>query len=300
MIIHLSIVLATRNNAGTLSIFLESLLKCRKPATWELIVVDNGSTDHTSAVLGKYKGKLPLTVLYESVPGKSRCLNRGIQHASGEILLFTDDDVIPDNDWLLNHVRVMDSHPEIDIAGGRILVEKSRLPVWLTRSFNLGGILVTEHDLGDSECIYGQGRYPYGPNMAVRKVILAGIDSPWPEHIGPGTAMPVGDEMMFVDRICSSYNKRLYAPDCIVEHRPDLPVHFFFKSLKRCFLGGYVAGLCSESLPVAGYKNSLIKLTGDRVWRCRSIRELFCITSRATGYYIGRIFRKSRRNKYSY
>jgi glycosyltransferase involved in cell wall biosynthesis len=268
---------------------LESLTTCTPPDTWEIIVVDNGSADNTRDIVSGYMKRLPIRYLFEGTRGKSRALNLGMRYATGEILLFTDDDIIPDSDWLASHIRVMNHHPEINIVGGRVVVDKSKVPGWVVESFNLMGMLVAEHDLGDKECIYGVGKYPYGPNMAVRRIVAARLDYPWPEYLGPGTVVPVGDEIVFTTRISRSINDRLYSPACVVEHRPRVSNGFFLKSVKRCFLGGYAAGRYAENRGAVQDGGSFIKLAGSRISTCKSIRELCCIVARAAGFYTGHV-----------
>jgi len=286
---QLSLVLATCNNAESLGNLLGCLTRCLQPESWELIVVDNKSTDTTADVINSYAARLPVKYLFEGIQGKSRALNNGIRHATGDIVLFSDDDIVPDGSWLVNHVRVMREHPEIDIVGGRISVDKSALPAWLVNSFNLTGILVAEHDLGDSELIYDTDKYPYGPNIAVRRSALVNVDKPWPEHLGPGRRLPVGDEMVFIHNIGRAGQQRLYTPDCLVEHKPIVRNNFFLKSLRRCFLGGYAAGYYAENLLADKPGNTFLKLTGSRVASCRSIREFSCMVARTAGVISGRI-----------
>ncbi len=287
----LSLILATRNNAIFLDKMLCQLQSCQKPRDWEIIVVDNGSTDSTADICNKYSTILPIRYFFCNDRGKSRALNVGTAQAAGEILLFTDDDIIPDAAWLINHVNVLKNHKEITVVGGRIKLDRTVLPAWLTDSYNLAGILVSEHDLGDSEIIYPAGRYPFGPNMSVRRSVLINIDNPWPEHLGPGTRLPVGDEMWFVDRV-SKPHERLYSPACLVEHRPVLAENFFAKAIKRCFQGGYAAGYYAKSVPTPKIENTAKKLANDRIRSCRSVQEFFCIVSRSVGYYSGQLLKR--------
>lgn len=291
--IELSLVLATFNNAACLERLLECLTTCKQPDNWELILVDNGSTDNTEITAMKYADKLPVQYVFERKKGKSSALNRGLRHANGEVVLFTDDDIIPEHNWMMNHLNIMRSNPEINILGGRIHVDTARLPVWLSRSYNLAGILVSAHDLGEIKSIYGPGIYPYGPNMSVRRLAVQGIERPWPEYMGPGTSLPVGDEMVFVNRVSSSEHDRLYSPTCVVEHRVTLPRNYYIKALRRCFQGGYAAGYYSKPETAVGSGQGLFKTAHMRIRTCRSLREFFCIVSRAIGFFTGKILRRA-------
>ncbi len=286
---ELSLILATRNNANVLSGFLSNLTLCLQPQNWELIIIDNDSSDGTSGLVNSFADKLPVKYVHEGTPGKSRALNRGIKQVRGDIVLFTDDDIIPDKYWLVNTVKVMQAHPDINVLGGRINVNKSLLPAWLVNSFNLMGILVTEHNLGDREVIYDCNRYPFGPNMAVRKSVIINQDNLWPENLGPGTDIPVGDEMVFIQNLGKAGGKRLYTPDCIVEHKPVVHNNFFIKSIKRCFLGGYTTGRYLKNQVKRKEKNSFLRRAFSKFYGCKSLREFVCIFSRAAGVFFGNI-----------
>jgi glycosyltransferase involved in cell wall biosynthesis len=67
---------------------------------WELLVVDNNSTDQTPDVLAEFAGQLPLRVLREPKPRKSNAANLVVKEARGEYILWTDDDVLVEPDWL--------------------------------------------------------------------------------------------------------------------------------------------------------------------------------------------------------
>ena len=82
-----SLVLCTRNRAEQLKVCLEYVARQNPSCSWELVVVDNGSTDDTGKVLAEYAAKAPFPtqVLYEGRPGKSRGLNQIFKGwASGE------------------------------------------------------------------------------------------------------------------------------------------------------------------------------------------------------------------------
>lgn len=287
---ELSLVLATYNNALYLRDLLNSLTHCRHPDYWEMIIVDNGSSDNTREVVTEYSDQLPITYLSEERKGKSHALNFGIRHAIGEVILFTDDDVIPDVEWLTGHIRAMREHPEANIIGGKILIDDSTIPRWLNKSWNLKSILASQHYKGDAPVHYAEGDYPFGPNMSVRRSSLTDKNSPWPEDIGPGTQLPVGDETAFCRKVSDSSTKDiLYHPSCIVEHRPRIGSNFFTASVRRCYIAGQVVALFG--LPPsarAGASRSFIGLAILRLSRVRSIQELICIAARAAGYYCGR------------
>ena len=93
--VSVSVIVCTYNRCGTLAATLESAAALRIPAgvSWELLVVDNNSTDGTREVVLGFAGRLPVRYLYEPRQGKTLALNRALAEAQGDLLLFTDDDV---------------------------------------------------------------------------------------------------------------------------------------------------------------------------------------------------------------
>lgn len=285
---ELSLILSTRNNAESLRTFLNALNVCKKPRNWEVIVVDNGSTDNTQRVIRLFEHALPLKYLFQPVPGKSRSLNYGLREVRGEVVLFTDDDVIPDEYWLVNHLEVMGRRADIDAVGGSIIIDESLTPDWLARSYNLKGILISAHDLGDTITYCDTDKYPFGPNMAVRKRVLNSCLAPWPENLGPGTNIPVGDEAVFFKNIFGNDKSRiLYDPACLVKHEFRGGRLSFLRSVNRCFKGGYVAALYLDKAMARRDNLSMNKVALLR--HINSIPELICVVSRFAGFLLGRL-----------
>ena len=101
----ISIIICSYNRCESLEKVLESVqgLNCPPGASWETLVVDNNSSDATKATVERFvgKGRGDIRYLFEGRQGKSHALNTGIERAAGQILAFTDDDVLFDPDWLV-------------------------------------------------------------------------------------------------------------------------------------------------------------------------------------------------------
>ncbi len=102
----ISVIICTYNRCESLARTLKSFTKISVPegSLWELVLVDNNSKDKTKLFVEEFKKNYRLNIeyIFEEKPGKSHALNHGIKQAKGEIIAFTDDDVIVDRDWLLN------------------------------------------------------------------------------------------------------------------------------------------------------------------------------------------------------
>ena len=114
----LSVIISCRNSASTLGETLESVAGQDYPGWWELIVVDNGSTDATSQVAAGYADRFEhFSLLQVPDPGyQPRGLNHGLQHAKGDSIIFLDSDDLIGPDYLLLLARALISRPFVGAA----------------------------------------------------------------------------------------------------------------------------------------------------------------------------------------
>jgi glycosyltransferase involved in cell wall biosynthesis len=141
-----SVVVPTHNRARLLARTLESLLDQRAGSIrYEILVVDNNSTDHTRAVVEGFSRRTPwIRYLFEPRPGVSHARNTGTSAARAPILAFIDDDVEADPTWVASIVRTLDEHPEVDCVGGRIQARwRQPPPRWLT-PFHWGALALQD------------------------------------------------------------------------------------------------------------------------------------------------------------
>jgi glycosyltransferase involved in cell wall biosynthesis len=118
---------------GALDSALEQESECLR---YEVIVVDNNSTDDTRQVVERYltRGYSNLRYVFEEKQGVSYARNTGLANARAPIIAFADDDVRVAKDWVANIRKEFDRHPEVDFVGGKILPRwKTAPPAWLTR-----------------------------------------------------------------------------------------------------------------------------------------------------------------------
>jgi glycosyltransferase involved in cell wall biosynthesis len=131
-----SVVLTTYNRARVLSSAIEGLLdQDLTPTRYEIIIVDNNSTDDTRQVVESFRSRADnVRYLFEARQGISFGRNAGVRAARAPLIAFTDDDVRVARDWIRTIVSVLESHPEVVGVGGKVLPDWSGpWPTWLTR-----------------------------------------------------------------------------------------------------------------------------------------------------------------------
>lgn len=293
----LTVVVATRNRSDSLERVLKGVRDQVNPPTLEVVVGDNGSTDDTPRMVERMGAALPIRYVRVEQPGKGRTLNAAMRVSRGSLLVFTDDDVVPAPDWLAELSAAAERHPDSTVLGGTIEVDLAKVPAWVRRSPWLMGLLVSEHR-GEFEETYGYAKYPFGPNMALRRAALAGLDAPYPEDLGPGTALPVGDERAFLLKISPPEAlDRLFVPAARVSHEVRADYFVLRKALSRCFHAGRAHGWLGIRLvppKKGGERGSLWELILSRLKGCGSVREFLCLSMRQLGFLWGSRERKRR------
>jgi glycosyltransferase involved in cell wall biosynthesis len=123
----LSVIISCRNSASTLAETLDSVAGQGYPGWWEVIVVDNGSTDATSPVATQFTDRFEnFTLLQVPDPGyQPRGLNYGLEHAKGESIVFLDSDDLAGRDYVLHLARALLTRP---FVGGALDIERLNPP----------------------------------------------------------------------------------------------------------------------------------------------------------------------------
>jgi glucosyl-dolichyl phosphate glucuronosyltransferase len=230
----ISVVLATYNRAASLQITLESFAALKIPSTlsWELLVVDNNSTDDTAATVRRFTKRLGPSVRYifEGRQGRSAALNAGIAQASGDVVAFTDDDVILDPEWLAQLCRAFDD-PSVSAVGGRILpLWNHPQPKWLEMD---GQQAVVNFDFGDKAQEIQIA--PMGANSAFRKEIFSKYGLFRLDLGVRGSKHTITcDDTEFGGRLMAAREKIVYWPTAVIHH-PVEP----HRTTKKYFLTWY-------------------------------------------------------------
>lgn len=201
--------MATYDGVATLPTVLEAYCRLEPPdQPWQLLIVDNGSTDGTAELIARYAGRLPLRCLREPRRGKNVALNLALETvltaaggpAPDDLLVFTDDDATPARDWLRQWEACALAHPDYAVFGGAIVPDwATRPPEWLVRLAPTGLTFgLTAPSLADGPVFPG---LVWGANMAVRRAAFdAGFR--FDTSVGPnGQAYAMGSETELTRRL---------------------------------------------------------------------------------------------------
>ena len=214
-----SVVLTTRNRSGTLAGALDALVAQDAPSgVFEVIVVDNGSTDDTHQVVESYSSRFSqVHYVYEAVPGPASGRNAGIARARGTLLAFTDDDVRVAGNWVTTIAETFAAHADVDACAGRILPDwRGAPPDWLTREHWVGPLAL--QDYGDQPFWVDASR-PLAiaaANLAIRASVLASI--------GPfSLALKRAEDTELLVRLWRAGGRCMYVPGmvAIAEIQPE-------------------------------------------------------------------------------
>jgi len=238
----LSLIVCTRNRSERLHDFAQALSRMRCSMTWELVLVDNGSSDDTAERVRGLASQVqaPVMIVDEPRRGLGRARNAGVRRARGDILVFIDDDCYPATDYL---DRITDAFADsaLDYLGGRILLHDSGdYPI--TIRVDTLPIPIPPHSVVPAGLVQGA-------NMAFRRRVLetfGGFD----DALGPGTPF-CNDDVDAVARASAAGFAGSYLPGPTVYHHHRRRARQDIAALQRTYdrgRGAYYAK-CILDLP---------------------------------------------------
>jgi len=215
-----SVIIATYNRADLLDECLQHLARQSFSSGDEVLIADNGSTDHTAAVVARRAPRFPaaLSRIAVPTPGKSHAVAAALRVACGDIVALTDDDVNVAEGWLTSLKKAF-AEPQIGVAGGPVEARwQQQPPAWLRLADRrrLGaplGLL----DYGDSDADLGD-RTLLGANMALRRTVLQQMGG-YATHLGKlrGTLLS-GEDQDLCQRVQAAGHECRYLPAARVRH----------------------------------------------------------------------------------
>ena len=214
---EVSVVIPTYNRSALLRSTVDSVLNQDTQTTFEVVVIDNNSSDDTKDVVDwlieKYPGKVRYVV--ERKQGNAHARNRGIEEAKGAIIAFVDDDVTVDKNWLTSLKTILDARSELSFAGGKVLPQwNGPPPSWLTPDHWAPLALL---DYGANELPIG-GKNPRGlltANIAFRRSVFKETGTFLPDLQRVKNMIGSMEDHEFLMRVCRSGKHGIYTPHMI-------------------------------------------------------------------------------------
>lgn len=217
-----TLIICTYSRAESLRDTLRAVAQQEVPEGWgwEVVVVDNNSRDHTKAVVQEFMSRMPnLHYAFEPAQGLSHARNHGIRVAKGSILLFTDDDVLPEVDWLQRVVNGLDMYGA-DACGGYIApIWQTPPPSWLTERFY--GFLAVRTERTDDYLLDRNGPMPFGANMAIRREVFDKVGLFDTSRGRKGKVLASGEDGEMFERILDAGFKVVFLGGARVHHKVE-------------------------------------------------------------------------------
>lgn len=218
--IDVTAIVCTYNRCQDLLRGLECIAASKMPnsVTWEVLVVDNHSTDRTREVVESFCRRHPgrFRYLFEEKQGKAYALNAGVANALGHILAFVDDDVTMGPGWLRHLTAELHSGEWVGAAGRILPATTFTPPSWLSWQ-HCGGILCGNFDLGNQPCELGADHPPHGGNMAIRREMFERHGG-YHLNLGPGPKRVPNGDTELGRRLMKAGERLRYEPLAVVYH----------------------------------------------------------------------------------
>lgn len=216
---QISAIICTHNRDNYLGAAIDSLLGQDFPGEFEVIVVDNGSSDRTREVTEQRLHDSRLQYIFEPVLGLSVARNTGAKSAKSQILAYLDDDAVASPQWLQVLYNAFQHNDQLAIAGGKVTLlwpPNVEPPQWLSPGLagNLGA-----YDLGDSVVYIDQpGLTPRGLNYSIRRQFLAEIGGFDPQLGRVGKNLLSNEELQMTELALKGGWQVAYLPTALVAH----------------------------------------------------------------------------------
>jgi glycosyltransferase involved in cell wall biosynthesis len=212
-----SVIVCTHDRSALLARCIDSIAAQRRSTNEvEIIVVDNASTDDTSTIVHGAQQRVDgLRYTYEPTLGLSRARNHGIRIATGEVLMFIDDDATAEDGWL-DAMFAAYQDPQVSGVAGRIRLDTTeRRPAWFVPQVEQ---LFSGLDLGDEQRLLAPREWPFGTNMSVRRDVAVELGG-FPEDLGRiGGSLLSSEETAFFEQLARRGLSVAYVPDAVVVH----------------------------------------------------------------------------------
>ena len=269
----ITIAICTWNRAELLRSTLRQMLSLDKGSgiDWEILVINNNCSDNTSEIVAQFQHELPVREIAERKQGLSNARNCAVENARGELIVWTDDDVLVDSRFLVEYQRLNTLHRDAVFFGGPIEPWFDGVPpIWLVDNFEMIDIVFAARDYGAEEFVIDSANplCPFGANYAVRREVQR--QYPYDPTLGrTGTDMISADETAVLKAILNSGQHGVWLPTVKVKH--FIPEGRQTIDYIRAYYAGHGALMIRNSR-----QSSRLSFKGRPawIWRRRLISEL--------------------------
>jgi len=207
----LSVIICTRDRAPQLERCLQKFKEAHTPPkSWEVIVVNNNSSDDTKGIIEEFSTSAPFRVRYvfEGREGLSHARNRGIAEASGSIIAFTDDDCLVERQWASTIIREFSADPSLAVLGGRVEPGDPKGQAVGIRTFSERKQITSFPELF---------RQMIGCNMAFSRKVFEVVGK-FDPLLGKGTLVGSAEDLDLLYRALKKRLTIVYVPEAVVVH----------------------------------------------------------------------------------
>ncbi|HEU5403678.1 MAG TPA: glycosyltransferase [Terriglobales bacterium] len=270
-LVQVTVAICTWNRSRLLDQTLSQMRKLGIPrdVEWEVLVVNNNCTDDTDTVIARHADALPIRRLFEPKPGLSHARNCAVEAAAGAWIIFTDDDVLVDHEWLASYANAMKScGPSVAFLGGAIVpwFPESPDPALMKAVSQVRDGFCARAVPGDLKIARGSSYLPFGANFAIR--LDASQNCRFDPAFGVvGTRRILGEECLFMMRLLDHGFEGRWVQDASVMHYVD-PAR-----LRRAALSRALKDAGRTSARAGMELQGRFRVCGLPVWSYRAIVE---------------------------
>jgi glycosyltransferase involved in cell wall biosynthesis len=217
----LTIAICTWNREALLHQALTSIHQATPPQSsdWEIIIVNNNCTDGTDVVVNQFRDRLPIMLVHEPKPGVSNARNAAIDAASGDYIIWTDDDVRVSRNWIVEYERAFAMWPESSIFGGSIVpLFEGEPPAWLQSALPYVDAAFAIRNINSAMGAITTAELPYGANFAVRRQEQRRFRYNTDLGTRPGKLIITDEETLMIRRILEEGGSGRWLPTASVDH----------------------------------------------------------------------------------
>ncbi len=280
--LDITVLIPTYNRAEILCETLDAMCVVKRDnLTVEFVVIDNNSKDNTKAIVESFIERLPIRYLFEPRSGKNCALNKALDELKlGEIVVFTDDDVMPRPDWLQEIYGACKRWPNHGIFGGVTIAAwpDGQDPEWL--QFAAGAYKAWTLDLGPDEILFPKDHLPYGTNLWILKRFFEkGLR--YDESIGPSPVnRAMGSETSLLLLLAGDGHQIVYCPHSVIFHKLQKSLVTARGIRRRAYTYG------RGQARLRGFAQVELRCRHRRLWQLRRLAALGFAVARLMAAYM--------------